>query len=281
MLPTDAEEVINIVGKFSDKSSFGCDLIPFDIVKKSIKSIAPLMAAVVNCSFRNGSFPDELKIAKVCPIFKNGSTNLFSNYRPISLLPSFSKIFEKLMYCRLDSYITSKNILTSSQYGFRQKHSTYMALLDMYNKLSSAIDNRDFAIGIFIDLSKAFDTINHKILLSKLQYYGIRGVPLLWFDSYLTNRKQYVYYNNVSSSKSDIKCGVPQGSILGPLLFLLYINDIVKSSSILQFIIFADDTNLFFSSKNFIDLARTVNAELVKLSDWFCANKLSLNVKKN
>jgi len=268
------------VGKFKNKASFGHDLIPNDIIKKSIKCIALPLAEIINCSFRNGMFPDELKIAKVCPVFKNGAQNIFSNYRPISLLPNFSKIFEKVMYCRLESYVVSKNILSSSQYGFRHNHSTYMALLDMYNKISSATDDKDYAIGIFIDLSKAFDTLNHKILISKLQYYGIRGVPLLWFQSYLSNRQQYVFYNNVSSSVKNVTCGVPQGSILGPLLFLLYINDIVNSSKILHFIIFADDTNLFFSSKDLIKLTAVVNTELNKLSIWFSANKLSLNVKK-
>jgi hypothetical protein len=155
-----------------------------------------------------------------------------------------------------------------------------MALQDMYYKISQAVDNREFAVGIFVDLSKAFDTINHVILLHKLEYYGVRGIALQWFKDYLSNRKQYVSYNNFSSSLMNVTCGVPQGSILGPLLFILYINDIVNCSSVLYFVLFADDTNIFYSNNSHIDLMRIINTELVKLLDWFRSNKLSLNAKK-
>jgi len=151
LFPTDPKEIVDLLGKFGNKSSFVHDLIPLDIhvVNKSINFIAPQLAAVVNCLFRNGFYPDVLKIAKVCPVYKHGTANTISNYCSITLLPCFSKIFEKAMYCRLDSYIASKNILTSSQYDLRQKHSTYVALLDIYNKISGAIDNRDYSIGNF------------------------------------------------------------------------------------------------------------------------------------
>ena len=201
-------------------------------------------------------------------------------YRPISILPSFSKVFEKVVCLRLSNYLTSKCILSNNQYGFRQNHSTYMAILDMHNKISQSVDDREFSIGIFVDLSKAFDTINHDILLHKLEHYGIRGIALQWFKDYLSNRKQYVLYNNCSSKLLSITCGVPQGSILGPLLFIIYINDIVNCSNILHFILFADDTNIFYSSKSHYDIMKVVNAELIKLSEWFRANKLSLNAKK-
>jgi hypothetical protein len=216
----------------------------------------------------------------VCPVFKSGSDNLFSNYRPISVLPSFSKIIEKAAYNRLENYINSHNILSSCQYGFRAKHSTFMALMNMYDKITKSIDCKEFSIGVFIDLSKAFDTINHKILFRKLEHYGVRGVTLQWFIDYLSNRKQLTLFNNVSSSYQDITCGVPQGSILGPLLFLLYVNDMVNCSKLLHFILFADDTNLFFSCKNINELIDTVNGELDKLAEWFRANKLSLNISK-
>ena len=157
-----------------------------------------------------------------------------------------------------------------------------MAIMDMYKKLSSAIDRNEFALGIFLDLSKAFDTLNHKILCHKLEYYGIRGVTLKWFKNYLENRMQFVYLNdyNVSSSLRNVSCGIPQGSILGPLLFIIYINDITTSSSILKSILFADDTNLFNSNQNFQQLIESTNFELNKLSEWFKSNKLSLNVDK-
>ena len=220
------------------------------------------------------------KVAKVCPVFKNGDKNQFCNYRPISILPSFSKIFEKAVFNRLTSFIENKKMLTSQQYGFRKQYSTYMALLDMYDNVSTAVDRNEFSLGIFIDLSKAFDTLNHEILLNKLQFYGVRGLTFKWFESYVNNRQQCVVYNNVYSNYKIIDCGVPQGSILGPLLFILYINDIVTCSDILNFILFADDINIFYSHKDALTLITTVNTELIKLSDWLRGNKLLLNVLK-
>ena len=277
---TDADEVVSIVNGFNDKSSCGVDGIPMDIMKKTIKPVSKIIADLVNFSFTTGHFPDELKIAKVCPIFKSGAANLFANYRPISILPSFSKVFEKIACNRLQNYLNSKDILSSCQYGFRPHHSTYMALLDMYDHISNAIDNHEVSIGVFIDLAKAFDTLNHTILLDKLERYGIRGLALEWFTNYLTNRKQYVYFNGVQSEFKNVTFGVPQGSIIGPLLFILYINDLPLSSKLLKFILFADDTNLFYSAKSIIDLIATVNAELKHVCTWFTANKLSLNISK-
>jgi retron-type reverse transcriptase len=155
-----------------------------------------------------------------------------------------------------------------------------MALLDMYNRISEANEKNEYSIGIFIDLSKAFDTINHSILLQKLNSYGIRGLANDWFRSYLTNRKQFVSFNGVNSSCRTVTCGVPQGSVLGPLLFILYINDIINCSKLLHFIVFADDTILFYSCKDIHLLQRIVDTELKKLAEWFKANRLSLNIKK-
>jgi len=155
-----------------------------------------------------------------------------------------------------------------------------MAVIDMVDKISSAMDSNQFSIGVFVDLSKAFDTLNHKILLAKLNHYGIRGIALDWFKSYLSNRYQYVEYNGVKSNLCRITCGVPQGSVLGPVLFLLYINDIVNASKSLELILFADDTNLFMSDANLDRLIATVNSDLVCLANWFAVNRLSLNVNK-
>ena len=280
LYPTDAAEIVNIVSCLKNKNSSGVDDIPITILKSSIFYIAEPLAAIVNCSLNTGNFPNALKIARVTPIFKGGEKDCFQNYRPISVLPSFSKIFEKVVFNRLIAYFDSSKVICSNQYGFRKNHSTYMSLIDIYDKISMAADKSEFSIGIFIDLSKAFDTLNHNILLQKLEHYGIRGISLDWFKSYLSNRKQCVILNGVTSSLKSITHGVPQGSILGPLLFILYINDIVNCSDLLLFILFADDTNLFFSGNDIWKLKEIVNSELINVSNWFRANKLSLNTKK-
>ena len=161
-----------------------------------------------------------------------------------------------------------------------KKHTTTHAILHFIDKVAQALDNHLHTIGILLDFSKAFDTVDHEILISKLSYYGVRGIALSWFRSYLTDRKQYVSLNGINSSHQTISCGVPQGSLLGPLLFLLYINDFHYSSNVLSFIFFADDSSVFFSHKNPEILLETVNSELKKVTLWIRANKLSLNLQK-
>ena len=221
-----------------------------------------------------------MKTAKVIPIFKSGDQSIISNYRPVSVLNSFSKIFEKVYYKQLLNYLTDRNILYNFQFGFRPGHSTNLALTVLTDKISEALDNDDLIIGVFLDLSKAFDTVNHNILIKKLNYYGISDTPLRWVTSYLTNRKQYVSYANVDSSQSMCVCGVPQGSILGPLFFLLYINDMINVSNTLFLILFADDSNAFIKGKNINHIIHQLNDELHKLTEWLVANRLTLNLKK-
>jgi hypothetical protein len=258
----------------------GLDEINPKIAKCSVEAISTPLAQIINCSITSGVVPDSQKIAKVIPIFKSGDKKQLGNYRPISILPYFSKFFEKLIYGRMMTYITANNILYKGQYGFRKDHSTFMAVMEMYDKISEARDNGHFSVGIFLDLSKAFDTVNHEILISKLNHYGIRGICLNWIRDYLRGRKQCVSYNGHASPMLDVKCGVPQGSILGPLLFLIYVNDISHTSTTLQFLMFADDTNLFMSSKSLGELVDKLNIELQKVNNWFKANKLSLNLNK-
>ena len=205
---------------------------------------------------------------------------LFCNYRPVSVLPLFSKILERLMYNRLISFINKHNLLFNFQFGFREGHSTNLALIYLVDKISNSLDTGEYVLGLFLDFTKAFDTVNHDILLQKLEHLGIRGISLNWFKSYLSSRSQYVDYSGVSSELQYIRCGVPQGSILGPLLFLLYINDLSRVSSLLFSMLFADDSNMFLSGKNPDVLINTMNTEIEKILEWLNINKLTLNVKK-
>uniref|UniRef100_A0A8C6SLB0 Reverse transcriptase domain-containing protein n=1 Tax=Neogobius melanostomus TaxID=47308 RepID=A0A8C6SLB0_9GOBI len=230
---------------------------------------------------KSGIVPSELKIAKVVPLYKNGENASFSNYRPISILPCFSKILEKLVYRRLHQHLIKNNILYNYQFGFRKCHSAHMALIELVDRIYTALGKKEFAIGVFLDLSKAFDTVNHNILLQKLHKYGFRDNVYIWLYNYLTNREQYVSIKNYDSKKNSVEYGVPQGSILGPLLFIIYINDFASVSTTTFPVLFADDTNLFISNRDLKALIKNLNHDLQNYSEWFRANKLSLNVKKS
>ena len=278
--PTNIEEVKLAISKLKNGKSPGYDNITNDILKHVADIISIPLTHIINLSFSSGVFPSEMKIAKVIPIFKSGDPKLFSNYRPISVLPAISKIIERLAYDRLNKFITKHKILYTNQYGFRSNHSTYMAALSLIDNISRGLDNRLTTAAIFIDLSKAFDTIDHHILLNKLLAYGVRGTAHNWFCSYLHNRCNYVQFKNSTSDRVSCNIGVPQGSILGPLLFILYINDIHKSSMNSNFILFADDTTVFLQKKNLHDTLAEASSEFSHISDWLRTNKLSLNILK-
>ena len=278
--PVDHIEVENEISRLDSSKSSGPHSIPINLLKILGPYISNSLATLINQSFFKGIFPNQLKVAKVIPVFKKGDTETKSNYRPISLLPVFSKLYEKLMYKRLYSFITHNKIIYPLQFGFQENHSIDHALISMTEAIRNTLDNRKYGCGIFIDLQKAFDTVNHDILINKLEHYGIRGEALAWFRSYLSERHQFVSVNGVNSELLKIACGVPQGSVLGPLLFLIFINDLPNVSKKLNFYLFADDTNIYYESKSIYDLVRNINAELQNVQKWLDANRLSLNISK-
>ncbi len=280
VFPTDPAEIKNIIINLKSNTASGLDQVPVSVLKSVVDIISPILSCLINHSINSCSFPDALKSAKITPVFKSGDKTKIINYRPISLLSTFSKIYEKVFSNRLLDYINVKNILHDNQFGFRKNRSTQLALISFVDIVSAALENQDYVVSIFIDLSKAFDTIDHTILLRKLHNYGIRGVSFDYLKSYLTDRTQCVDIDGTLSNLNKITCGVPQGSILGPILFLLYINDLHNCSKILKLLLFADDTTLIFSSSDLKSLVSTLNKELALVYKWFNLNKLSLNVQK-
>ena len=284
----DTDYVIKMIAELKSKSSFGHDGISSILLKKVSPEISKVLTCIINQSLVTGIFPNSLKVAKISPIYKKEDPHQTDNYRPISLLPVISKVFEKVVFKQVYEYFNVNNLLYKSQYGFRKKHSTDLAGLEFNDKIVNHLDESKLPLAIFLDLSKAFDTIDHDILIRKLCFYGITGNSLNWFKSYLTNRKQYVQFKDSLSSYSMIKTGVPQGSILGPLLFIIYMNDIAQITDKFYFTIYADDTTLIapictfsINDKNDFDMiSHNINAELKIITDWLALNKLSLNAKK-
>ena len=254
--------------------------IPNRLIKIASKQLSVPFTFIFNTSITTGIIPDIFKISRVTPIYKNGNTTDPNNYRPISILSPFSKILEKIVHDQMLLFLEKHKILFPHQFGFRKGYSTEQAILEITDSIKTAIDQNQVTCGVFLDFSKAFDTVNHQILLSKLDKYGFRGIPHLWFTDYLTNRKQFVKVGDVESNKLEMLCGVPQGSTLGPLLFLLYINDISNCSTKLTFRIFADDTSVFYSCKNINELEIVMNEEVQALLKYCAINKLSVNFKK-
>ena len=282
--PVTTEEVLKIIGNLKSKSSSGHDGISSIILKEIKHSIAPILTLCINQSIFTGIFPNLLKNAIVKPVYKKENPNLMDNYRPISLLPIISKVFEKVVFKQTYEYFVNSNLLYDSQYGFRKGHSTELATLEFADRVLESLETGKIPLAVFLDLSKAFDTIDHSILINKLHYYGIRGAALDWFKSYLTNRKQTVMYKDQYSDEANIVTGVPQGSILGPLLFIIYMNDITQASDKFKFTLYADDTSLVEPLCTFetevLNISQSVNNELVKITNWLALNKLSLNAKK-
>ena len=277
-------EVLKAINKLKNKKSTGFDNFSTKLIKSIKSTIVPIITKIFNQSVNCERFPSKLKIAKVVPVFKKGDPTLFENFRPISLLPTISKIFEQLLHNQICLYLESNQLLSQNQFGYRKGHSTDLACATITEQVVKKLDRGINTVAIFMDLSKAFDTIDHTILLKKLEIsFGFSSTSIKLVQSYLTNRVQFVNIRGVQSKTRKIIMGVPQGSILGPLFFLMYINDISNVSDLFDSILYADDTTLTFSPNFPHDANRsshTINTELHKVNNWFRANKLSLNVSK-
>lgn len=280
LAPTTPKEIATLILSLKNDVSAGYDDIKVIPLKHVCDVICDVLSHIVNLMLSTGVFPDKLKLARVVPIHKGGDINELSNYRPISVLPVLSKIFESVINSRLTDFLHKYNVIADSQYGFTKNKSTEQALLVVKDKIIDNIESKKFTLGLFLDFRKAFDCVNHETLLKKLCNYGVRGIALNLLQSYLCNRSQYVRTNNISSDTQVVKHGVPQGSILGPLLFITYINDLADIPNSPDLVMYADDTNLFFASRSLNALQNMVNAYLIHLRDWLHTNKLSLNINK-
>ena len=270
------QEITEIIKSLKNGAP-GYDEINNKIFQLSLNPIIGPLSFLCNRSLTEGVFPSELKLTNVLQLFKSGEAVLFNNYHPVTLLCTLSKVFQKVIYSQLLNILDYHKIQIGNQFGFRKLHSSYMALMSMIDHGTKALDNGECVIAIFLDFSKAFDTVNHSILIDKLYHHGIRGNALEWFRSYLSDRSQYVSYNGVGCSKKSITCDVPQGSILVPLSFLTYINDLYNVCRDSVPMLFADDTSLFYTMD---DLVKFINGELENIALWLNINKLSLNINK-
>ena len=280
LYPTNPTEVEDHIKNLNVRKSVGPYSIPNQILKEFNSLFSIPISLIFNMSLESGVFPQKMKIALVIPIFKKGDNQDCNNYRPISLLPNISKLFEKLIHNRLSKFLEENKCLFSKQFGFRNKHSTTHALIDITETVRKALDDNEFACGVFLDFKKAFDTVNHRILLKKLEHYGVRGHAIKWFTSYLTERKQYTTVNNTNSQIKDVSYGVPQGSVLGPLLFLIYINDLNSVITFSYIRHFADDTNILYRHKSLRKINQRINFDLKNIAEWLRANRIALNTNK-
>ena len=276
MKPTTEDAVLKPLKNIDISKAPGVDNLPGRFLKDGAVILAKPVTERCNLSIKSKNFPNPCKLAKLKPIFKKGSRMDPSNYNPISLLPLISKIFEKIVHDQMIEYLAQYKILYKYQSGFRTKHSTDLCLSYLNDKILKGFDNGLFTGMTQIDLQKAFDTIDHNILLEKLKAIGFCDDNVNRFHSYLTDRAFLVSIENKYSAISKISCGVPQGSILGPLLFLIYVNDMKQAVSS-DLLLYADDTCLIFQHKHVTEIEKHLNNDFSNLCEWFLDNKLSIH----
>lgn len=279
--PASEYEVCSLINNLKNKASPGYDKISAVILKSNKSTMSKVLSDIFNLCMESGIYPDKLKIARVTPVYKSGNASSLTNYRPVSVLSTINKLFEQILFKRISSFLNNNDFFYSQQYGFREKSSTSNAVVEMVNKIQLYLDNRLDVLGVFLDLSKAFDTVNRSILAAKLNFAGIRGIPLMLLQSYLSQRYQFVSVQGVSSSLELIDLGVPQGSVLGPLLFLIYLNDISLLPLKGELRLYADDSALLYKDMNAVQNDKNLTTDLLLLADYFRINKLSLNINKS
>ena len=282
--PVDPQEIFNILMGLPNKYSSGIDEIPIYVIKFAGKFLAEPLADITNECLSTQVFPEDLKKAKLVPVFKKGDCQNVSNYRPVSLLPAVSKVFERVIYNRLMNHLIRHQILSQNQFGFIPKRSTEMAIYNVITYITEQIDNNRKVAGLYFDLSKAFDTVEHQLLLNILNKYGIRGAAATLIESYMTNRKQTVFISKdgdwCRSSTTKIVQGVPQGSILGPILFLLYVNGLEGELSTAMVFQYADDTSVVIARDTLEALSRDCSGAAESMKLWCEGNHLKLNSNK-
>ena len=278
---TDYEQVSNLCRQISVTKSSGFEDIASKILKYAFLVLVPQLMYLFNLTFQSSKFPERWKRATIIPLFKGGDRTRVGNYRPVSLLPLPGKLLEKIVHRNMSNFMENNEILTELQHGFRKGLSTVSAVAELTDVFLSAINEGDASVAVFVDLKKAFDTVNHSILLKKLEHYGFRGEVLKWCRDYLTNRTQTTLANNIKSGMIKTTCWVPQCSVLGPLFFIIYVNDMHRAIGRAGLQLYADDTVIHCQGRNVVDIERQVQWKLNKFSKWCRENKLTLNPNKN
>lgn len=275
-----AAEIVGVARQMLSNKAMGHDEISVNLLKDNIDILCYPLQKLFNQAFLSGIYPEKLKIGRVVPIYKNGDPNDLANYRPITILSCINTLFEKLIAARIMNFVEKYNILVANQHGFRKNFSTGTAVHSVSEIVNSSLNKNRTTIGIFLDIKKAFDSVNHDILLQKLERYGFRGPAGKFFRSYLTNRTQFVQISHNQSTTAIVKTGVPQGSVLGPILFSLFINDYAACLRHSEAVLYADDTALLVSHHSLEEAELLANNDLKNTITWFNCNKLVLNIKK-
>ena len=274
-------QVLKALNKLKSTKATGLDDVPPSMIKDASQYIAAPLAYIINLSLSSGMYPAQWKNAKIIPVYKSGSVSELDNYRPISILPAISKIAERLVHDQLAKFLEDSNLLLPTQFGFRSKYSTGLAVTYFTDTIRKEMNRGKLTGAVFIDFCKAFDTVDHAVLIKKMEMLGVRGVQLKWFTDYLSNRQHVVIYDNSRSDNYPVSYGVPQGSILGPLMFLIYIDDLSKVLKHSNVIMYADDTVLYFSHEDIKNIQAALSEDMDAVAQWLQRNQLVINLKKN